>query len=101
MGGDLMPDQLTDKMKAFLSEVFPAVIALKRPNGSIQVIPVWFEYRDGYFSLNSATSRRCPQHLHKAGEVENAAAGSHRHVPLAEGTRPAGRDHHQGGGRTH
>ncbi|TMD04579.1 MAG: hypothetical protein E6J01_12570 [Chloroflexi bacterium] len=70
MGGDLMPEPLTDKMTAFLNEVFPAVIALKRPNGSIQVIPVWFEYRDGYFWLNSATSRRWPQHLQKAGEVE-------------------------------
>ena len=93
-----MAVQLTDKMKAFLNEVFPAVIALKRPNGSIQVIPVWFEYRDGYFWLNSATARRWPQHLQKHGEVEmllldptdmfrwlKCAAGSWRPPPR---TRP-------------
>jgi general stress protein 26 len=65
-----MAAELTGKMKEFLNEVFPAIIALKRTNGSIQLIPVWFEYRDGHIWLNSSTSRRWPQHLKSHGRIE-------------------------------
>lgn len=65
-----MPAQMTNKMKLFLEEVFPAIIAVKRPSGSVQVTPVWFEYGDGFLWLNSATSRRWPQHVQKNGELE-------------------------------
>lgn len=65
-----MAVQMTERMKAFVDEVFPAVIAVKRPSGAVTVTPVWFEYRDGYFWLNSATGRRWATHLQKNGEVD-------------------------------
>ena len=65
-----MPARLTEKMQTFLNEVFPAVVAVKRENGSVQVTPVWFEYRDGYLWLNSNTKRRWAQRLQKQGEVD-------------------------------
>jgi PPOX class probable F420-dependent enzyme len=46
-----------------------AVIATKRPNGSIQLNPIWFELIDGTFIVNSNTRRSWPANLQREREA--------------------------------
>jgi PPOX class probable F420-dependent enzyme len=45
------------------------VIATKREDGSIQLNPIWFELRDGYFVVNSNTRRAWPRNLQRQKEA--------------------------------
>ena len=35
--------ELSPKMEAFTQEVFPAIIGTNRKDGSVEIVPVWFE----------------------------------------------------------
>ncbi len=48
-----MAAQLSPALQAFVAEVFPAIVATKRRNGTVHMTPTWFEFHDGYFWLNS------------------------------------------------
>jgi general stress protein 26 len=48
-----MATELSPALQPFVAEVFPAIVGVKRQNGSVHMTPVWFEFRDGYFWLNS------------------------------------------------
>ncbi len=48
--------------------IFVAV-ATKRHDGSVQLNPVWFELKDGFFWLNSNTSRTWPKSLQRDRDV--------------------------------
>lgn len=45
------------------------VLATKREDGSIQLNPIWFELRDGYFVVNSNTRRAWPRNLQREREA--------------------------------
>lgn len=45
------------------------VMATKRPNGSIQLNPIWFELRDGLVTVNSNTRRSWPRNLQREREA--------------------------------
>ena len=45
------------------------VIATKREDGSVQLNPIWFELRDGYFVVNSNTRRAWPRNLQRQKEA--------------------------------
>lgn len=45
------------------------VMATKREDGSIQLNPIWFELRDGYFIVNSNTRRSWPRNLQREKEA--------------------------------
>jgi len=45
------------------------VVATKRDDGSVQLNPVWFELKDGFFWLNSNTSRTWPKSLQRDRDV--------------------------------
>ena len=45
------------------------VMATKREDGSIQLNPIWFELRDGYFVVNSNTRRAWPRNLQREREA--------------------------------
>ena len=45
------------------------VLGTKRDDGSVQLSPVWFELEDGFFWLNSNTSRTWPKNLQRDREV--------------------------------
>ena len=45
------------------------VIATKREDGSIQLNPIWFELRDGYFVVNSNNRRAWPRNLQRQKEA--------------------------------
>ena len=45
------------------------VLGTKRDDGSVQLNPVWFEFNDGFFWLNSNTSRTWPKNLQRDREL--------------------------------
>ncbi len=46
-----------------MARPLPAIIGTRRRDGSVQMNPAWFEYRDGYFWVNSHTRRSWPQNV--------------------------------------
>lgn len=48
-----MAVELNAEMQTFVAEVFPAIVATTRRDGTIHMTPIWFEYHDGFFWLNS------------------------------------------------
>ena len=61
--------ELSENTKKFLQGVFPAVVATKRPNGSIHTNVAWFEYEDGYFWLNTIRGSKWSENLKREGEL--------------------------------
>ncbi|TMF27424.1 MAG: hypothetical protein E6I25_09500 [Chloroflexi bacterium] len=45
------------------------VLGTKRDDGSVQLNPVWFEFEDGFFWLNSNTGRLWPKNLQRDREL--------------------------------
>jgi PPOX class probable F420-dependent enzyme len=45
------------------------VVATRRPDGSAQLNPVWFELKDGYVWLNSNTGRNWPKNLQRDRDI--------------------------------
>jgi PPOX class probable F420-dependent enzyme len=41
------------------------VVGTKRKDGEVQMNPVWFEFRDGFFWLNSNTRRTWPRNVQR------------------------------------
>lgn len=60
-----MAARVSERLRKFAAEVFPAIVGTKRRDGSVQMNPVWFEYRDGHFWLNSSKGRHWPAHLER------------------------------------
>jgi len=61
--------ELSDNTKKFVGEVFPAIVATKRPNGTVHMNPVWFEYDNGYFWLNSWRGSKWLENFEREGEI--------------------------------
>lgn len=61
--------ELSDKMKEFVAEVFPVIVGTKRSDGTVQMNPAWFEFRDGCFWLNGSRGRRWLHHIEHDKEV--------------------------------
>lgn len=55
--------QLSGPVQTLLAQPVVAVIGTKSTDGSIQMNPAWFEFRDGYFWVNSHTRRTWPQNV--------------------------------------
>jgi PPOX class probable F420-dependent enzyme len=58
-----MPLQFGPRLKAFLDEPLPITIGTTRKDGSVQMAPVWYEYRDGQIWLNGGPTRDWVKHL--------------------------------------
>ncbi|HXM53501.1 MAG TPA: pyridoxamine 5'-phosphate oxidase family protein [Candidatus Binatus sp.] len=56
---------LSKKMQDFTQEVFPAIIGTNRKDGSVEIVPVWFEQKDGSFWINGGTNRGWFKHLQR------------------------------------
>ena len=61
--------QLSDKMQQFVSEVMLTIVGTLRKDGTIQMNPVWYEYRDGYFWLNSWRTSDWLRHIERDGNL--------------------------------
>ena len=45
------------------------VVGTRRADGEVQMNPVWFEFREGFFWLNSNTSRTWPRNVQREGRA--------------------------------
>jgi PPOX class probable F420-dependent enzyme len=61
--------ELSDRMKQFVAEVMPAVVGTRRRDGTVQMNPIWYEFRDGYFWLNSWRTSDWMRHVLRDGDV--------------------------------
>src|SRR2546425_5140133 len=60
-----MAVELSPKMQEFTQEVYPALIGTTRKDGSVEMVPVWFEFKDGSFWINGGTNRGWFKHLQR------------------------------------
>ncbi len=65
-----MGGRISDATAVFLGQVMPVVVGVRRQSGAVKLNPAWYEYRDGYFWLNSWRGAHWLAHL----ERERAAA---------------------------
>jgi PPOX class probable F420-dependent enzyme len=61
--------ELSAELKRLAAKPILVVMATKRADGSIQLNPIWFELRDGYFVVNSNTHRSWPRNLQREKEA--------------------------------
>jgi PPOX class probable F420-dependent enzyme len=64
-----MPLQFGPRLKAFLDEPLPITVGTTRRDGSVQLNPVWYEYRDGQIWLNGGPRRGWFQHMRRDPRV--------------------------------
>jgi PPOX class probable F420-dependent enzyme len=53
------------RLEAFLNEPIPVTIGTTRRDNSVQMNPLWFEYRDGQIWLNGGPQRGWFKHLRR------------------------------------
>jgi PPOX class probable F420-dependent enzyme len=61
--------QFGPRLRAFLDEPIPIIIATGRRDGRIEMKPVWFEYRDAQIWVNGGPKRDWYRHLHRDPRV--------------------------------
>ena len=64
-----MPLTFGPRLKAFLDEPIAITVGTTRRDGSVQMNPVWYEYRDGQFWLNGGPNRDWFKHLERDPRV--------------------------------
>jgi hypothetical protein len=57
------------RLEGFLNEVNPVVLGTTRQDGSIHLTPLWYEYRDGSFWINGASTRDWLGHMRRNESV--------------------------------
>jgi PPOX class probable F420-dependent enzyme len=84
------PAMSKDEMNAFLARPLIARIATVRPNGSPQLVPMWFLYEDGVMYMSTRTYAAKVKHLKKnprvAVVVDEMVAPMKNKVVMIEGT---------------
>ncbi|MGH2870928.1 MAG: pyridoxamine 5'-phosphate oxidase family protein [Solirubrobacteraceae bacterium] len=60
-----MNEPSSDALIDFLRTIFPVIVGTKRRDGTVQLNPAWFEYRDGSFWLNSWRGARWLAHIER------------------------------------
>lgn len=60
-----MPLEIGPRLRAFLDEPFPITVGTTRSDGSVQMNPVWYEFRDGLIWLNGGPQRGWVRHLQR------------------------------------
>ncbi len=64
-----MPLTFGPRLQAFLGEPNPITVGTTRRDGSVQLNPVWFEYREGQIWLNGGPNRDWFKHLQRDPRV--------------------------------
>ena len=57
------------RLQAFLAEPIAITVGTTRQDGSVQMVPVWFEYRDAQIWLNGGPTRDWFKHLQRDPRV--------------------------------
>ena len=61
--------QFGQRLKAFLDEPLPTIIGTTRHDGTVQMTPLWYEYRDGLIWLNGGPRRDWYKHIQRDPRV--------------------------------
>jgi PPOX class probable F420-dependent enzyme len=61
--------QIGPRLQAFFDAPLPIVIGTVRANGSVQMNPIWYEFRDGLIWLNGGPQRGWVRHLERDGRA--------------------------------
>ena len=64
-----MPLQFGPRLTTFLEEPLPITVGTERHDGSVELNPVWFEYRDGQIWLNGGHTRDWFKHMQRDPRV--------------------------------
>ena len=64
-----MPLEIGPRLKAFFDEPLPMIVGTTRPDGTVQMTPVWYEYRDGQIWLNGGPKRDWVKHMERDPRV--------------------------------
>jgi PPOX class probable F420-dependent enzyme len=64
-----MAVQIGERLRAFLNEKMPVVLSTTRRDGSVQSVPVWYEYADGSILVNGGPTRDWLRHMQRDGRV--------------------------------
>lgn len=64
-----MPLQFSPRLIHFLEEPLPISVGTTRHDGSVEMNPVWFEYRDGQIWLNGGHNRDWFKHMQRDPRV--------------------------------
>ncbi len=62
-----MPLQIGPRLQAFFDEPIPITLGTTRRDGSVQMNPLWYEFRDGLVWLNGGPARDWFHHLQRSG----------------------------------
>jgi PPOX class probable F420-dependent enzyme len=95
-----MAVQIGPRLKAFFDEALPTTVGTARKDGSVQMVPVWYEYRDGQIWLNGGPRRAWVRHMQRDPRVtllvldpKNMFRWAQVHGRLAGTTTDAADDH--------
>src|SRR5438552_2663833 len=69
MAGAKKASALSPAVRKLAALPILVVLGTKRDDGSVQLNPVWFELKDGFFWLNSNTGRLWPKNLQRDREL--------------------------------
>jgi PPOX class probable F420-dependent enzyme len=61
--------QIGPRLKAFFDEPLPMIVGTTRRDGTVQMTPVWYEYRDGQIWLNGGPKRDWVKHMRRDPRV--------------------------------
>jgi PPOX class probable F420-dependent enzyme len=61
----MMSLQFGERLRALLDEPLPVTLATTRAEGTVQLAPVWYEYRDGFIWLNGGPKRDWFLHMQR------------------------------------
>ncbi len=64
-----MSIQIGPRLKALFDEPLPMTIGTTRRDGTVQMTPVWYEYRDGQIWLNGGPKRDWFKHMQRDPRV--------------------------------
>jgi PPOX class probable F420-dependent enzyme len=64
-----MPLEVGPRLRAFLEEAFPITVGTTRSDGSVQMNPLWYEFRDGLIWLNGGPQRGWFVHMRRDPRV--------------------------------
>ena len=64
-----MAVQFGERLQAFLSEKMPVILSTTRKDGSVQSVPVWYEYVDGLVLVNGGPTRDWLRHMQRDERV--------------------------------
>jgi PPOX class probable F420-dependent enzyme len=92
--------QFGPRLTAFLDEPLPVTVGTTRRDGSVQMNPAWFEYRDGQIWLNGGPRRGWFKHMERDPRVtllvvdpKNQFRWAQIQGHLADSTLEGGDDH--------